>query len=176
MLAYYRPAPQTPPIVPSTIGPVVYLLHFRQPLGNPTNPRAQAQHYIGWAQDLNLRLAAHLAGRGAAITRCAVERGIAWDVFVLGAGDRAFERRVKNLKNSVRLCPICGQRHPAGRLHIPGPAVDQLSLDIDGDPFDVPAPATRFDWWERRIRRSWSQAIVDVSSLDRDTSDCLIPL
>ena len=27
----------------------VYLLHFLEPIGNPANPRAMAQHYIGWA-------------------------------------------------------------------------------------------------------------------------------
>jgi hypothetical protein len=25
----------------------VYLLHFLEPIGNPANPRAMAQHYIG---------------------------------------------------------------------------------------------------------------------------------
>jgi hypothetical protein len=25
----------------------VYLLHFLEPIGNPTNPHAMAQHYIG---------------------------------------------------------------------------------------------------------------------------------
>lgn len=62
--------------------PCIYVLHFDQPLGNLNNPRAQAQHYLGWAMDLTARLAEHAAGRGAAITRAAVERGISWRAFV----------------------------------------------------------------------------------------------
>ena len=33
----------------SNVQGTVYLLHFLEPIGNPTNPRAMAQHYLGWA-------------------------------------------------------------------------------------------------------------------------------
>jgi hypothetical protein len=46
----------------------VYLLHFLEPIGNPTNPRAMAQHYIGI--DLSgRRISEQTAGNGAAIVR-----------------------------------------------------------------------------------------------------------
>lgn len=61
-------------------------------------------------------------------------------------GDRALERRIKNLKASGRLCPICGTRHPGGRLHVPQPDWQQLSLF---DPFDTGEPIRdRPDWLE----------------------------
>lgn len=134
--------------------PQVYLLHFAQPLGNPQNTRAQASHYLGWALDVSARLADHRAGRGAAITRAAVERGIAFDVVATWPGDWHLEKQLKALKASNRLCPICGCRHPRGRLHIPA-AAEQLPLF---DPFDVPAPsAARIDFYEISVRRRWAQ-------------------
>ena len=47
---------------------VCYLLHFDEPIGNPDNPRGQAQHYLGYANYLPRRAEEHLTGRGAAIT------------------------------------------------------------------------------------------------------------
>ena len=31
----------------SNVQGTVYLLHFLEPIGNPANPRAMAQHYLG---------------------------------------------------------------------------------------------------------------------------------
>lgn len=155
--------------------PVVYLLHFNRPIGNPANTRALAQHYTGWTPDLLHRIAEHKAGRGAAITRAAVDQGIDWEVFVLGYGDWRLEQQVKAIKNNRRLCPICGVRHPRGQAHLPVVPVEQLALDLDGDPFDVPVPAMpRFDRWEWLVRKSWS-GVVDFGCFRRDTSMCDIP-
>ena len=52
----------------------VYLLHFSQPLGDPHNPRGQAQHYIGSADNVSQRIAAHREGDGAAIMRACAAR------------------------------------------------------------------------------------------------------
>lgn len=82
--------------------PVVYLLHFSRPLGNPANTRAMAQHYTGWAADLDRRLGDHQAGRGAALTRAAVEQGIGWEVFVLGYGDWHLEKQIKAFARGSR--------------------------------------------------------------------------
>ena len=125
----------------------IYLLHFARPVGNPASPRGQARHYLGWALDPERRNADHQAGRGAALTRAAVDQGIAWDLFILGDGDRALERRIKQLKATPRLCPICGRSHRGGRLHIPQAHWGQLELDLF-DPFDVPTPSYRMDWME----------------------------
>ena len=85
----------------------VYLLHFDGKLGNPTNPLAMAQHYIGTARDLDTRIAEHKAGSGAAITAAAVQRGIGFDVARTWTGGRQLERQLKRRKEGPRLCPRC---------------------------------------------------------------------
>jgi predicted GIY-YIG superfamily endonuclease len=81
---------------------MVYILQFTEKLGNPENPRGTAQFYVGYCDDNrpNQRLAEHRAGRGAAITRAATERGIGFDVVLTLPGDRATERAIKNRKNT----------------------------------------------------------------------------
>lgn len=80
---------------------MVYLLHLSRPMKH-------AQHYIGWAQNFEGRMAHHRGGSGARFTQVAVERGIdlivarTWD-----QGDRSFERRLKNWHKSSDFCPIC---------------------------------------------------------------------
>ena len=85
----------------------VYLLHFDRKLGNPANPRAMAQHYLGTARDVNTRLLEHRAGSGAAITAAAARQGITFDVVRTWTGGRQLERRLKNRKEGPRLCPTC---------------------------------------------------------------------
>jgi hypothetical protein len=87
--------------------PVVYLIHFAQPIGNAASPRGQAGHYLGTAYDLNRRLAQHRAGTGAAIMRAVSERGIPFFVARTWVGGSALERKLKRRKNSPRLCPAC---------------------------------------------------------------------
>ncbi|MEA3339463.1 MAG: endonuclease [Chloroflexota bacterium] len=43
---------------------MVYLIHFDTPLGDLDNPRGQAQHYLGYADDLEARLESHRSGNG----------------------------------------------------------------------------------------------------------------
>lgn len=150
--------------------PTVYLLHLSAPLGNLSNPRAQATHYLGWAANLEQRIAQHRAGQGAALTRAAVERGIAFEVVATWPGDWRLERRLKALKATPRLCPICGRRHPGGRLHVAAPWV-QLELDLF-DPFDVPAPALRPDWFEISAGR---RRVVTLFSAPANTEFADIP-
>jgi predicted GIY-YIG superfamily endonuclease len=81
----------------------VYLLHFEQPV-------ARARHYLGFTRDdrLQQRLAEHLAGKGASLTRRAVKQGTAIylaRVFpTLTAND---EKRIKTGSHFDKLCPIC---------------------------------------------------------------------
>ena len=98
----------------------LYLLHFDEPLGDPTRPRMSASHYLGWAKagKLEDRLARHARGTGAAITRAAVERGIGWSVTLLVDGTRDDERRLKFAGHHERRCAVCRGR---GRRNvIPG--------------------------------------------------------
>ena len=79
----------------------VYLLHFHSPLGH-------ASHYLGYADDIDRRIAMHHEGRGARLTQVARERGITFTLARVWEGqDRNFERRLKNRKNAPKLCPYC---------------------------------------------------------------------
>lgn len=82
---------------------MVYLLHFDSPI----SPRHTTQHYIGWTDDLETRIDAHRAGRGARLCEVAHERGIGFRVARTWPGDRGLERKLKRWKMGPRLCPIC---------------------------------------------------------------------
>lgn len=86
----------------------VYLLHFERPIGNPTNPRAQAQHYLGFTGDLEKRLKEHRKGwSGAGLVRAFRQAGIKFRLARTWEGDGMLERKLKNRHNAPRLCPIC---------------------------------------------------------------------
>ena len=85
----------------------VYLIHFDQPIGDLNNPHGQAQHYIGYTDDLEARLKRHRQGNGAAIMAAVKAAGIDWQLVRVWDGDRGLERKLKAQKNSPRLCPIC---------------------------------------------------------------------
>ena len=83
----------------------VYFLKFSAPLGSE---RHRAQYYIGFAESVEQRFAEHCAGRGAAITRAAIERG--YKLMLLGwvEGDRRLERKFKNRKNTKKVLKSLG--------------------------------------------------------------------
>lgn len=84
----------------------VYLIHFERPL-------QRVQHYLGYTSQPNVdeRLAAHRAGRGARLTQVLNEKGIRFFVvrvwFKVG---RNFERQLKNRKEAPKLCPCCSPK------------------------------------------------------------------
>jgi hypothetical protein len=103
------------PVMGDTPG-TVYLLHFDRKIGNPDNPRAQAQHYIGWTSDLASRIASHLRaerptpgrnGTFPAIVAAVNRAGIGWQVAATWPGTPLVERQMKRRKNAPRCCPIC---------------------------------------------------------------------
>ena len=155
----------------------VYLLHFAQPLGNPTNPRALARHYVGWALNLDERINQHRRGDGCALTRAAVERGISFEVVQTWPGDYRLEKHIKALKAAPRLCPICGKRHRRGPLCM---SFAQLPLPLDeGDDWPE-VPAALFsrgpDWYELSYLRRAGRWQPYASALAAaDTSDLDIP-
>ena len=128
----------------------VYLLHFAQPI----SPAHTCQHYLGWALDLDVRMAAHRAGRGSRLTQVALERGIGFVVAQTWPGDRTLERRLKDRKEAPRMCPLC---FPISRRRVTI-NVEQLALpfaaDTADDPFPTP-PALAMDRDEFLILRSW---------------------
>lgn len=85
----------------------IYLIHFDKPIGDMSNPRSQALHYLGWTKDLGKRLDRHSIGRGSAIMRAVMNSGVGWKVVKTWPGTRDEERRMKNQKNSKRYCPSC---------------------------------------------------------------------
>lgn len=80
----------------------IYLLHFERPFGH-------ARHYLGWASDLEGRLAYHGTSRGANLMFHVRQAGISWVLARTWAGDRFEERRLKNRGGHARKCPICQQ-------------------------------------------------------------------
>ena len=107
-------------------GPVCYLLHFDVKIGNPDNPRGQAQHYLGSCKHLPTRMQQHLRGEGARLTQVLRERNIGFVIARVWPGDRAFERKLKRRKAGPRLCPICRKAARAAQLP-PDPLDDFLS-------------------------------------------------
>lgn len=81
----------------------VYLLHLNSPLRH-------ARHYVGYAEaDLDARLERHKSGNGARMLAVCRERGITWTLQRTWEGGRVFERKLKNQKNTPKLCPICNE-------------------------------------------------------------------
>lgn len=86
----------------------VYLLHF-----DPAYKHAK--HYLGWASQLDARIAHHRNGTGANLTKYASKAGSqlivarTWD-----NATRQTERKLKTSKHHSRLCPICNPK-AAGR-------------------------------------------------------------
>jgi predicted GIY-YIG superfamily endonuclease len=95
-------ANETSPDLPIDVSTVaVYLLHFDRKLGH-------AQHYLGYSEDLDQRLAAHRAGNGARLLEVLKERGISWQLARTWLdGDRKLERRLKRWHGGGQLCPGC---------------------------------------------------------------------
>jgi hypothetical protein len=105
---------------------VIYLLHFDQPIGDPTNPRGFASHYTGWTLDLPTRLVDHAHGRGARLMEVVGELGIGWQLARIWTGTRARERSLKQ-RGATRRCPVC--RLAAFGLQPPRP-IDLLAVEL----------------------------------------------
>jgi predicted GIY-YIG superfamily endonuclease len=86
----------------------VYLLHFDRPYRH-------ARHYTGMTDDLDTRLAAHRAGRGARLVEVITAAGIGFELARVWPGEgRAKERRLKVSGAASRYCPVCKSTAGAG--------------------------------------------------------------
>jgi hypothetical protein len=114
----------------STMGEV-YLFHFNAPLGNLSNPRAQARHYLGFTDDLDSRIKKQLAGKGAKLVAAAIARGLIFELYHWPA-PLATEKLIKARKQTSVYCPACCAS--AGRkvrpLPMP-PLATQLAFDLE---------------------------------------------
>jgi hypothetical protein len=127
---------------------VIYLIHFDQPIGDPTNPRGFASHYTGWTLDLPARLVDHANGRGARLLQVVGEQGIGWQLARIWAGTRDRERSLKRSGGAARRCPVC-QLTKLG-LMLPVRPMDPLAFELGArvagvttpiPPFELPAVA-----------------------------------
>jgi hypothetical protein len=112
-------------------GPLVYLLHLDPPYKH-------ARHYLGSTSDLEARLEAHRAGRGARLMEVIKQAGGGFHLVRTWPGGKAREREIKDRHDMPRLCPVCspqpqpgrhrGPARPAparaARVPVPHPAVD----------------------------------------------------
>ena len=105
------------------------------PIGNPTNPRAIAQHYIGWALVAANRIAEHTAGNGAAIVRAVQAQGIGFGVAATWPGSRTLERQLKNRKCAPPLPP-----------HLPGTAAARVRRPAEDGSRSAPSPFPPHPW------------------------------
>lgn len=142
-------------ITANTLG-YLYILCLDRPIGNPDNTRGLAKHYLGFAIDVQARVATHAAGRGQALTAAAVEQGIGWSVFYR-SGTPGLERWLKaHYKKTPRLCPRCCGAH--GRRSVYGfQPLEQLALPLITEIEDFPEPpVVRADFFEIAHLRGWN--------------------
>jgi predicted GIY-YIG superfamily endonuclease len=87
----------------------VYLIHFDRRYKH-------AGHYVGYANNIEGRVAHHRRGSGANLMRVVNEAGITWSVARVWEGaSRTFERRCKN-RAATMLCPVCSGDKAYGRM------------------------------------------------------------
>ncbi len=83
---------------------VVYLLHFHRPFNGPM------QHYVGFTDDLELRLEEHRNGTGSPTTRRAYSQRIRFTLArTWSPGSRQLERHIKDC-GPANYCPLCPRR------------------------------------------------------------------
>lgn len=95
----------------------VYLLHFDGKIAD------HAQHYLGWASNVDTRIAQHKAGNGARITAELKRLGMTFEVVAIWPGTRNDERRMKRRHHHSRYCHVCSgwnrQRIPWSNMEVP---------------------------------------------------------
>ena len=103
--------------------PGVYLLHFMQPLGDPSRPRCSASHYCGFSKSVGYRLRQHDRSEGFGnIVHIANALGIQWIVAHIVYTDtvaeaRALEKQWKRNGHHDNRCPICREAREQKRTN-----------------------------------------------------------
>lgn len=150
----------------------IYIFHFNAPLGNLANPRAQANHYVGFCDDLDSRIAKQLAGKGAKLVAAALKQGLIFELYHWPAA-LAVEKLVKKTKKTALYCPSCCAAAHRKLRPLPTPPPHQLALDldpVDDGAGDLPEVAPgRIDWLEMQIQREWRAVRIPApAGLDDD--------
>jgi hypothetical protein len=139
---------------------VVYEIHFDEPIGNPENPRAMAQHYTGYTSDLASRLEDHRHGRTAAIMHAVRQAGVGWRVVRTWPGTRDTERAIKDLHAGRRLCPECTERPLTGAAAVARAAELRRAREATRETapeLPRPAPPPPYEAGQRMARRFLQQ-------------------
>jgi hypothetical protein len=125
----------------------VYLIHFETPFKH-------AQHYIGWASDLNRRISRHRNGNGARLLRVVNEAGITWEVVRTWPGIRGW-REPRNTKPE---CPVPYVENRRGRETLIKP--EWMVQEMCGSPTESsPSPSTSGCRMRSGIRRRSLQSL-----------------
>lgn len=83
---------------------IVYLLHFDRPYEG-------VQHYVGYTDNIKGRMKRHKSGNGSKLIAAVTSKGIGFKLVKVWEGDRSLERKIKNYKNSPKICPICNPNY-----------------------------------------------------------------
>ncbi|MEG4007743.1 hypothetical protein QUA41_17800 [Microcoleus sp. Pol11C1] len=99
--------------------PGCYLIHWQPAIGNLSNSRGTASHYLGSTKKpVGDRLMEHQSKVGARITKAAVEQGRELVLVRTWRGGWSRERELKKRHNNRLLCPICNP-HSGGKRRKP---------------------------------------------------------
>ena len=94
-------------IITGSLGPATEVLSRHNGFLPHGDRQGKTRRFQQVASDLEARIATHRAGRGARLIEVVTAAGIGFVIARTWAGGRDLERRLKNRKNSPRLCPIC---------------------------------------------------------------------
>lgn len=91
----------------------LYLLHIEPPY-------KQAKHYLGFTPDEDpaRRVAEHLSGgcKASPLIKAALKAGHTVTHVRTMEGSRTDERRIKNKRNTPRLCPCCREKRSTSKV------------------------------------------------------------
>ena len=76
------------------------MLHLEPANGTPATD-------IGWARDVDERVAEHLAGAGSPLVWAAIAAGVRVELAASLPGSRHLERRLKRWHKTGQFCPRC---------------------------------------------------------------------
>lgn len=92
------------------MGSAVYLIHFDSPFKH-------AQHYLGWAKDVEARFRLHAGGRGCRLLKFVNEGGIDYHIVRRWQSTtRILEFKFKKWHDNKILCPICQSERKKRKL------------------------------------------------------------
>jgi hypothetical protein len=105
-----------------------------------------------------------LAGRGAKITRAAIEQGIEITLVAAWRAPLSFEKRLKAHKEAARICPVCCRARRQKVKRVVPVLVEQLALPFEADVepwpvnFEFPdPPSLPMDRYEFLYYRRWAR-------------------